>query len=165
MSEPFWLTYARRELGTLEGPGPVNNPKVLSYYREAGHGEVASDDIAWCAAFVGAMLHRAGVKGTGALNARSYERWGQPLRVPLLGCIGVKKRVGAPLWAGHVGFVVAASQYKVWLLGGNQADAVSIRAFPRAHFVAWRWADTEIPGDLDALPLTQPGTPEGGKEA
>ena len=165
MSEPLWLTYARKELGTLEGPGDTNNPKVLEYFREAGHGEVAQDSVAWCAAFVGAMLHRAGVKGTGALSARGYEHWGETVRQPILGCIGVKRRPGGEAWQGHVGFVVAASPTNIWLLGGNQADSVSIAAFSRWQFTSFRWPSVEIPGDLGPLPMTLAGALAGVKES
>lgn len=150
--EPPWLTIARGMIGTIEGPGPSNNPRVVDFYEEAGHAEIKSDAVPWCAAFVGACLKRAGVKGSGSLAARSYEAWGQPLKKPILGCVAVKKRGGSG-WQGHVGFVVGASPTKtIILLGGNQGDKVSVASFKRSEFTAFRWpANIGIP--TPPLPL------------
>ena len=45
---------------------------MLALYAEAGFAGVKADSIAWCAAFKGAMLGRAGYRGSGSLLARSY---------------------------------------------------------------------------------------------
>lgn len=165
MSEPKWLTIARADLGLREAPGAADNPRVVAMYAEAGHPEVRHDEIAWCAAAVGAWLHRAGLKGTGTLAARDYERYGTGLTSPLLGCIGVKKRQNGAAWQGHVGLVVAADPNTIWLLAGNQGDAVSYAAFSRADFTAFRWPDVPIPGDLAALPRSLAGASTRASEA
>lgn len=155
--EPAWLTIARKEIGTVEGPGKSNNPKVLDYFIEAAHPEIHGDDTAWCAGFCGAMLKRAGIKPSGSLAARSYESWGSPLKSPILGAVAVKKRPGSS-WSGHVGFVVGASPTQIFLLGGNQADRVSIAAFRRSEFTAFRWpANIGVPTPPDPLPSTIAG--------
>ena len=139
MSEPKWLSLARAEIGTLETPGGADNPKILSYAKDAGVGPVVNhDSVAWCAAFVGAMLVRSGISGSGKANARSYEEWGKPLRSPVLGSIVVLSRP-PNAWEGHVGFCVGASDTLVQLLGGNQRDSVMIASFPRNRVVAYRW--------------------------
>ena len=50
---------AKSEVGTMEW-AEGSNPKVVAYYRDAGFPEVKDDAVAWCAAFVGAMIKRAG---------------------------------------------------------------------------------------------------------
>jgi uncharacterized protein (TIGR02594 family) len=131
---------------------------VLHYYERAGHGEIHDDDVPWCAAFVGAMLADVGIKGSHSLAARSYETWGVSLQTPIYGCVGVKKRRGGAVWQGHVGFVVAASADRIWLLAGNQGDAVSVASFPREDFTAFRWpARIAIPTDLVKLPTSGDG--------
>jgi uncharacterized protein (TIGR02594 family) len=152
--EPKWLTAARKEVGTKEGPGPANSKTVLNYYVEASHPEIHTDDVAWCAAFVNAMLKRGDVKGNGSLSARSFESWGQPCpnNNPVLGCVGVKKRAGSS-WQGHVGFVVGANKTTIFLLAGNQGDKVSIASFPRNEFTAFRWP-ANIPIATNTLPTT-----------
>lgn len=163
MSEPVWLTLARTDIGTLEKKGKGSNPKVLDYYKDAGHPEVKDDEVSWCAAFVGAILKRSQIKPSGSLLARSYQDWGVPLKLPALGCIAVKRRQGGEAWQGHVGFCVAANPSYVWLLGGNQSDSVSIAAFPRWQFTAWRWP-SGVPFTTAILPDSAKGA-MGVKEA
>lgn len=161
--EPSWLKFARKELGTKEVPGHGNNPTVVNYFNEAQHPEIKQDEVPWCAAFVGAMLKRAGIKPSGSLMARSYEQWGQTLVKPVLGCVGVKKRPGAG-FVGHVGFVVGLTSDTVILLGGNQGDKVSIASFKRREFTAFRWpANIVVPKNL-SLPTTVAGAQSGVKE-
>lgn len=134
--DPPWLALARKELGTKEGLGPVNNATVLGYYADAKHPEIKQDSVPWCAAFVGAMLSRAGVKPSGDLMARSYLHWGQALEKPRLGCIVVFKR-GAPP-SGHVAFYIGPG---ITVLGGNQGDAVTIGTFRPASVLGYRWPE------------------------
>jgi uncharacterized protein (TIGR02594 family) len=139
--DPSWLTMARRELGVKEAPGSADSAKVLAYYREAGHQEVKHDETAWCAAFVGAMLVRAGVKPSGSLMARSYLKWGMPLAAPRPGCVAVFWRNDPNGSEGHVGFFTGLTSGggDILLLGGNQSDMVSISTQPKARLLGYRW--------------------------
>ena len=116
-----------------------DNPRVLAYYREAGVPQTR-DEVPWCAAFVGAVLARSGVQGTGSLLARSYESWGRsvPLEEAQRGDVVILSR-GQP-WQGHVAFYEGAAGSNVYLLGGNQGDQVNITAYPKARVVAVRRA-------------------------
>jgi len=134
-TEPKWLTLARSQLGTHEVPGPGNNPTVVEYYLEAA-GKKQPDVVPWCAAFVGAMLHRAGVKPTGSLWARSYLNWGKKLTKPQVGCITVFAR--GPI-SGHVAFFLADEGSVIKVLGGNQSDAVTIARQPKRRLLGYRW--------------------------
>ncbi len=163
MSEPAWLTLARAEIGTLEIKGKQNNPKIVGYAKDSGNPWVKDDETPWCSSFVGAMLARAGIKGTGNMRARGWEVWGQRLDRPALGCVAVKRRANGQPWQGHVGFVVAANPAFVWLLGGNQNDSVSVAAFSRHHFTAFRWPEG-VPLTTAVLPTVAPGT-TGATEA
>lgn len=166
MSEPKWLTLARAELGTTEKDGPLSDPRVMAFFKEAGAKWVKDDSTtAWCAAFVTAILKRAGLPALSpdkALGARNYEQWGQRLDIPHLGCVGVKRRNGGEKWQGHVGFVVAANQTTIWMLGGNQSNQVSIAPFSRWQFTAFRWPEGVPPTDA-RLPAQAPG--KAGSEA
>lgn len=139
---PPWLVIASSLIGTKEGPGLANNPVVVKMFADAGFPGIKVDSTAWCAGFVNACLERVGIKGSRSLAARSFESWGVgiPLANPVLGCIATKKRGGnAPAWQGHTGIVVGANKDHVFLLGGNQGDAVNISAFKRSEIVAFRW--------------------------
>ena len=162
--QPAWLALAAGEIGTVEGIGKSNNPKVVRYFADAGFAGVKDDATAWCAAFVGAELHRAGQKPSGSLAARSYEAWGVGLKEPVLGCVATKKRAGSA-WQGHVGFVVGADASHIILLGGNQGDKVSIASFKRSEFTSFRWpADVPIPV-ASKLPTTVARARSGVSEA
>ena len=162
MDQPRWLELAWADLGVAEAPGPANNPKVVRYYANSGHPEVGADEVAWCAAFVGACLQRAGVAGTRSLMARSYLDWGQPLEEPRTGAVAVLSRGSDPS-LGHVGFLVGATASDIVLLAGNQGDAVSVQAFPRSRVVGFRWpaspaaAPPVIPDGASA-PIGDPAT-------
>lgn len=163
--EPRWLELARAEIGVLEKAGPEANPKVLAFFREVGHEWVKDDATAWCGAFEGAIFKRAGIAPpppSKVLGARNWESWGERLDQPALGCVGVKRRTDGQAWQGHVGFVVAASPTTIWMLGGNQADSVSIAPFSRWQFTAFRWPSGE-PRTAMALPASAGG--KSGSEA
>lgn len=54
---------------------------------------------------------------------------------------------------GHVGFVVGQHQNgDLMVLGGNQSDAINIRAFSRSRVTGYRWPVNE-PRDSRMLPL------------
>lgn len=152
---PPWMREMQKLNGLAEKPGAGSNPEVLKLYAEAGHPEIRSDEVAWCAAAVGAALKRSGWPNTGSLAARSYEAFPH-LHRPMFGAIGVKRR-GTSAWLGHVGIVVAATGKRVWMLGGNQHDRVCVAGpFNLDEFTAW-----VVPPKFDAkllapVPTTVP---------
>lgn len=133
-----WMAEAWRGFGIAERAGAAADPRIVAYYRDAGHPEITSDEVAWCAAFLGAALARTGFAATGSLLARSYSDYGQELDDPDYGAIAVFPRGGDPQ-QGHVGFVAGATETHLYILGGNQSDAVTVAAFPRANVIALRW--------------------------
>ena len=144
MSEPKWLTLARAEIGTLEKPGEGDNPKILQYAKDAGIASIINhDSVPWCAAFVGAILTRAGIIPSGKANARSYDEWGKNLRAPVKGCVVVLTRPPVQ-WQGHVAFLVGCSDMHIQLLGGNQGDKVSLASFPRNRVSSFRWPNDQV---------------------
>ena len=136
-----WFDLAKAEIGTKERRGKATNPKIKAYYEESGHPYIDSDEVPWCAAFVGAMLKRAGLKGTGALTARSYLNWGKPLKRPKQGAVMVFKR-GNSTWQGHVAFYVKEDATHYHVLGGNQRDSVNIARYPKTALLGIRWPST-----------------------
>lgn len=133
-----WLDIARRYLGTKEIPGAKSNPVILQWitrFRGWVRSFYTSDDIPWCALFVGACLSEAGVSHTNSLAARSYETYGIALTQPSLGCIMVFTRNGG----GHVGFYLGERTDAYRILGGNQSDAVTETWVSKARHTATRW--------------------------
>jgi uncharacterized protein (TIGR02594 family) len=138
--DPKWLAEARKELGTKEGPGSVNNPKVVKFWDDAKLSFIKDDATPWCAGFANAMLERAGLKGTRKANARSFMAWGVRQSEPRLGSVCVLSRPPSP-WQGHVGFVVSHDKDTVTLVGGNQGDSVSYSKFKKTRVLGYRWPD------------------------
>lgn len=104
---------------------------------------------AWCAAFVNATLSQAGMQGTGALNARSYLDWGDPVSDPMQGDIAVFSRGDPSGWQGHVGFFDGYNpDGTIRVLGGNQGDAVSIASYDPGSLLGFRRA----PGEANQRP-------------
>ncbi len=137
MPEPTWMLLAWSELGQRESAGATTNPRIEAYFRDAGHPEVDNDETAWCAAFVGAILERAGHRCSRSLMARSYLKWGVDSEPPAPGAIAILSRGSDPA-LGHVGFLVAMTKDKIILLGGNQSNAVTVEAFDRRRLIALR---------------------------
>lgn len=138
-----WMPLARRFVGLKEIRGSKHEPEIVRFFKESGFPDVRDDETPWCAAFVNAMLLRAGYKGSGALTARSFVKLGEKLAKPRVGCIVVVRR-GAS-WQGHVGFFLEERGGFVRLLSGNQANAVTDTGwYPKEKIVAYRWPTERV---------------------
>jgi uncharacterized protein (TIGR02594 family) len=136
MTEPKWISLARTYMGLHEVAGTEHNPEILQFWKDIKRGGIKDDETPWCAAFVGAMLERSGIASSRNEGARSYLDWGLALAAPAMGCVVVFARDGG----GHVGFVVGKTpDNKLLVLGGNQADAVNIKAFGLERVAGYRW--------------------------
>ena len=137
MADPKWLELARKEIGTVEIPGPRSNPKVVQYYMDVVKRSHA-DSVSWCAAFVGAMLSRAGEESTASLMAKSYLRYGKPVAAQT-GAIAVWTRGNPKGPFGHVNFIESVAGDKLVCIGGNQSDAVNRRVYSKRKAIAFTW--------------------------
>ncbi len=151
MQHPDWLVWAWREFGVHEVAGSGNNSRILEMFEAVGHAAIKDDDVAWCAAFLGACLERSGQASTKSLRARSYLSWGTPIEEPRSGAIAVLSRGSNPA-LGHVGFIVGLSDAHIFLLGGNQSDSVNVAAFEKSRVLSYRWPlDDGVPvGSIDS---------------
>ncbi len=77
MSEPKWLTEARRYIGEREIKGPQHNPLIVQMWKDIKRGGIKDDETPWCAAFVSSVLERGGIKSTRFESAGSYLGWGR----------------------------------------------------------------------------------------
>ncbi|HWV83786.1 MAG TPA: TIGR02594 family protein [Hyphomicrobiaceae bacterium] len=136
MQQPSWMAEAWRELGQSEVPGSAHNPRIVAMFDELGYPD-QSDETAWCAAFVGACLERAGISSTRSLRARTYLEWGVPADDPAVGAVVVLERGSDPA-LGHVGFLVGMTDTSVMLLGGNQSNAATVATFDRELVLGFR---------------------------
>lgn len=150
--EPAWMDQARALVGLKEKPGSAHESRIVEFFAEAGHAWVKDDETAWCAAFANAMLKRAGVEGTGKLNARSFLDWGAPLNKPRVGCVVVFSRGNPKGWQGHVGFYVGEDSRYIRVLGGNQSNAVTISRYSKSRLLGYRWPEGGAAGSGDDEP-------------
>lgn len=150
MTDPVWLAEARKHIGTKEIKGAKHEPKILQWWKAIKRGGIKTDEVPWCAAFVGGCLEAVGMVSSQFESAKSYMQWGKPLLNPVLGCIVVLEREGG----GHVGFVVGRDKAgNLMVLGGNQGDAVNIRAFAVTRVSGYRWPTQIASSDGKPLPL------------
>jgi len=156
---------AKAEVGTVEWKDG-HNPKVVAYFRDSGNAGIKDDETAWCAAFVGAMLARAGLKGTGKLTARSYLEWGSPVarKDAREGDIVVFKR-GNSSWQGHVAFFVKDNGNTITVLGGNQSNAVNRKPYSAASLLGIRRMAPQPPKAPPVAPSPPPVAPAPAKPA
>lgn len=151
--ELSWIAEARKNIGEFEIKGPKHNPKIVQWWKDIKRGGIKDDETPWCAAFVGAMLEHVGIRSSRFESAKSYLDWGDKLTSPHYGCIVVFTRTGG----GHVGFVVGqAPNGDLLVLGGNQSDAVNIRAFSKDRVSGYRWP-TGVAIDTRPLPTSVAG--------
>ena len=96
------------------------------------------DETAWCSAFANYVAKTSGHEYTGKLNARSWLDAGEEIENPEKGDIVVLWRESPSSWKGHVGFFVKQTRNYVYVLGGNQGNAVSIRAYDIKRLLGFR---------------------------
>jgi uncharacterized protein (TIGR02594 family) len=134
------MTIARGFLGTKEIKGSADNPKIMEMYSTVGHDWVEHDEVAWCAAFVGHCLEKAGLPSTRKLNARSYLTWGEKVagvEQAKEGDVVVFTR-GSSAAQGHVAFFLKAVGSQIEVLGGNQSDGVTVARYAKSRLLGIR---------------------------
>lgn len=133
--EPSWLVDARRDIGQRETLGPNDSPWIRTMLAKLGATWLLGQP--WCGGAVAAWMQANAISlPRHWYRAKAWADWGQPLAAPAPGCVAVFDRQGG----GHVGLVVGEDPAgNLLILGGNQGDAVNVRAFPRARLLALRW--------------------------
>ena len=134
---PRMVAEALRLFGTVETPGPADNPVILDWAREAGLSKAySSDAVPWCGLFMALIAKRAGKAALAKpLWARSWSQFGIASPQAALGDVLVFARAKG---GGHVGLYVGEDETAFHVLGGNQSDAVSITRIARSRCIAIR---------------------------
>lgn len=154
MNELNWIAEAKKYIGIKEVKGVKHNPIILELWKSAFEATnqpmpavFNNDETPWCGGFVGGVLAKAGLVHHIPKNfsmARSWLKAGTKLDKPAYGCIVVFWRGSPNGTSGHVGFVVGKDKFgNLMVLGGNQADKVSIVPFSRARVLGYRWCGTQ----------------------
>jgi len=145
MSKYSWMKIAEGEKGIKEIKGiSVHTPRILEYHALTTL-KAKQDEVPWCSSFVNWVMNKAGYPITKSAAAKSWIKWGK--EVPLqFGAIIVLKRTGGH----HVGFYTGETKNGIYLLGGNQSDAVNVKLFNKSLLLAARMP-TELNEIDDAI--------------
>lgn len=138
---------AQRFVGMKEVPGTQDNPAILAMLRLDMEWP-KNDEVPWCSAFINYVAWLLRLPRSKSLRARSWLRVGKP--VPLgdaragFDVVILKRGSGeqpgpevikAP---GHVGFYSGQDGATLHLLGGNQANSVSVAPFGSTRLLGIR---------------------------
>lgn len=153
-SEPSWVAEARKHMGKAEVPGPRHSAFILGMWKLLGR-PYTDDETPWCGGFVAYCLRQA--MPMIALpkipeRALAWNEWGKS-SLPAVGAIAVFGRSGG----GHVGFAVGQRSDAIYVLGGNQANAVNIMPIAKSRLVGFRWP-ASLPSPAAGLPQMTGGT-------
>jgi uncharacterized protein (TIGR02594 family) len=131
---------AQSLIGTREIPGREHNWTIVRWLRALA-AWINDDETAWCSAFVAHCAREAGYEYEGAtVAARSWLRVGQPILATEArrGDVVIFSRGDPNGWTGHVGFVHELTGSTIYVLGGNQNNAVNILGYRRENLLGFR---------------------------
>ncbi|MGG8496197.1 TIGR02594 family protein [Tenacibaculum sp. TC6] len=133
------ISVALSQYGVKEVQGSKDHPQIVNYFTSLGFdASKFKDETAWCSAFANWVAQQAGYEKSNQLTARSWLKVGTSTVNPQQGDIVVLWRESPDSWKGHVGFLIKESKRYVYLLGGNQGNSVSIKAYPKNRVLDYR---------------------------
>lgn len=145
---PRMLQTAASLYGTVETPGPGNNPSIMTWAKSLGLGKVYTNDgIPWCGLTIAYVAKQSGWDEgmpVNPLGARNWLQWGVPVDVPMLGDVLVFWRGSKSGWSGHVGWYLGESDDAYLVLGGNQGDKVCLKWLPKNRLLGARRCNWKI---------------------
>ncbi len=136
---PLWLDIALKEVGVQELVGKKDNKRIVNYAKESGFEWIEDDETPWNSIFMNWIFSKAGIKGSGKANARSWLDWGTELSIPKKGCVVIFWRGSIDSWKGHVAVLLEETDNKVKVLGGNQSNGVNPEWYSKETILGYRW--------------------------
>lgn len=140
-------TLAHRFAGLTEVAGAIDNPQIMAMLK-LDNKWPEGDETPWCSAFVNYICWLLRIPRSKSLRARSWLEFGESISlaeatvdwVVIILIRGPEPQPGpnvidAP---GHVGFYAGTDNGFVRLLGGNQANKVSINSYPTSRILGIR---------------------------
>ncbi len=136
------IKIAVSQLGEKEIAGSQeHNPTIVQYAKDAGFDWINDDETPWCSIFVNWVAKQCDYIGTNKANARSWLLVGEKVDGnPEPGDIVIFWRESPNSWKGHVGFFFGYSfdTSRIYCLGGNQGNQVSVSAYPSHTLLGFR---------------------------
>lgn len=152
------IDIASAEVGVTEIVGAKHNQRILHYAKEAGFDWVNSDETPWCSIFLNWATKKAGLPRSKDARSASWANVGKAVRNPLHGDIILFGTGGDINRVYHVGIFMGFSEdgKRVFCLGGNQTNKVSISKSWRANVAAYRRIETLEDKEIENEPLPTP---------
>jgi len=134
------LKIAFSQIGVKEISGNEDHPQIVKYATETNITGINNDEIPWCSTFINWCAKEANLPMSGKANARSWINVGKKTLSPEPGDIIVFWRESIHSWKGHVGIFLGFNKdaSRVYCLGGNQGDAVSISDYDTQKVLSFR---------------------------
>lgn len=134
------LQIAINEFGIKEIKGPKHNERIVTYAQDSNFSWITDDETPWCSTFLNWVAIEAGLTPSKSASARSWLSVGFEISKPEPGDIVVFWREHINSHFGHVGIYLGYSKdaSRVYVLGGNQGDTVSISAYPADRVLGFR---------------------------
>ena len=132
------LNLALSYYGLKEFPGKKHNEVIVNFSKEIGHSWVNTDETAWCSIFINFLAKKCDYESSGKLNARSWLDVGFEPCEKEIGDIVVLWRESKTSWKGHVGLFIRETDKYIYVLGGNQGNAVNIKPYLKSRLLQYR---------------------------
>lgn len=132
------LKNAISQYGVKEIPGNVDNSVIMQYAKDCGFTNYIHDEISWCSLFANWVALKSDCVRSNDLAARSWLKVGTETTIPQIGDVVVLWRVQKEGWQGHVGFYIRSDENYIYILAGNQGNAVSIEPFSKSFLLGYR---------------------------
>lgn len=140
---------AQRFVGEIrELPGAAQHPFIQWAHMLCGLGPDQPDEVPWCSSWLNAIAWALRLPRSKSAAARSWLTVGQGVRLeearPGFDVVVLTRGAGKPPGAdviaapGHVGLFAGREGDQVLVLGGNQANGVSVARFPASRVLGVR---------------------------
>jgi len=145
-------TLATRYIGIKEFAGSLDNPVIMAMLKLTSDGQwngwPEHDEVPWCSAFANWIAWNLHLPRSKSLLARSWLGVGIPIdledAMPMNDVLIFKRGGGSQpgpdnmTAPGHVGFFGRVEGSKIWTLGGNQSNMVSVAPYPKKNLLGVR---------------------------
>lgn len=165
-SDPPYLQAAFADLAAgvreMPGRGKKNaHPSILAAFAAAGHDHIVDDEISWCAAKMCQWQSQDGLPMPPIVAERlmglSWEKMGMAVapEEAQRGDICTFYYEGRDSWKRHVCYYLGREGNKIWVIGGNQKNAVTVMSWSVNDLAKIRRPVRPTPEDLLAAGSTE----------
>ena len=160
------LEIASSQIGVKEISGSNHNQTIVNYAKDTGFEWINDDETPWCSIFMNWCAQKAKLSSSKKANARSWLTVGMPVNYPEPGDVVIFWRGSINSWQGHVGIFMGYDQAgeRIYTLGGNQGNQVSITAYPKSKLLGFRRLSAASSISLPQAPLKKGDTGEEVKK-